>query len=80
VASGAVVVTNRYANKRDLNGYSENLICADLNRDALVNALRQAVDMAMDSKVRDKNYRNNGLLTDWNQSFERTIEQLSGEV
>jgi hypothetical protein len=80
VASGAVAVTNRYANKRDLSGYSENLICADLNRDALVNALRQAVDIAMDSKVRNKNYRNNGLLTDWSQSFEGALEQLSGEV
>lgn len=80
VASGAVVVTNRFANKRDLSGYSANLICADLNRDALVDALRQAVAIAMDSRVREQNYRNNGLLTDWQQALDGIIQQLSGEV
>lgn len=80
VASGAVVVTNRFANKRDLSGYSANLICADLDRDALVDALRQAVAIAMDSRVREQNYRNNGLLTDWQQALDGIIQQLSGEV
>lgn len=80
VASGAVVVTNRFANKRDLSSYSANLICADLDQDALVDALRQAVAIAMDSRVREQNYRNNGLLTDWQQALDGIIQQLSGEV
>lgn len=80
VASGAVVVTNRFANKCDLSGYSANLICADLDRDALVDALRQAVTITIDSSVREKNYRNNGLLSDWQQAFDGIIQQLSGEV
>lgn len=80
VASGAVVVTNRFANKRDLSNYSANLICADLGRDALVDALRQAVVIAMDSRVREQNYRNNRLLTDWQQALDEIIQQLSGEV
>lgn len=77
VASGAVVVTNRFANKRDLSGYSANLICADLNRDALVDALRQAVTIALDTSVREQNYSNNGLLTDWQLSFANVIQKLS---
>lgn len=80
VASGAVVVTNRFAEKRDLSGYSANLICADLNRDALVDALRQAIGIAMDSRVREQNYRNNGLLTDWQQALEGIIQQFYKEV
>lgn len=80
VASGAVVVTNRFANKRDLSDYSANLICADLDRNALVDALRQAAIIAMDSGVREHNYRNNGLLTDWQQALDGIIQQLSGEV
>ena len=80
VASGAVVVTNRFANKRDLSGYSANLICADLDRDALADALRQAVTIAMDSSQREQNYRNNGLLTDWHQSLDGIIQRLSGDV
>lgn len=80
VASGAVVVTNRFANKRDLSGYSANLICADLDRDALVDALQQGVAIAMDSSVREQNYRNNGLLIDWQQALDGIIQQLSREV
>lgn len=77
VASGAVVVTNRFANKRDLSDYSANLICTDLNRNALVDALRQAVSMALDSSVREQNYCDNGLLTDWQLSFAGILQKLS---
>lgn len=78
VASGAVVVTNRYANKRDLSNYSANLICADLDRDALVKALQQAIEIVTDSKICEQNYRNNGLQTDWQQSFANAINQFAG--
>lgn len=80
VASGAVVVTNRFSNKRDLSCYSANLICADLDRDSIVEALRQAVPIAKDSHVREKNYLNNGLEKDWQHVFEAIIKKLSGEV
>ena len=80
VASGAVVVTNRFAGKRDLSGYSPNLICADLDRDSLTEALRNAVVIATDSSVREQNYRNNGLLTDWQQAFAGIINQLNGKT
>ncbi|MDO9104112.1 MAG: hypothetical protein Q7U57_04035 [Methylovulum sp.] len=76
-ASGAVVVTNRYANKQDLSAYSANLICADLDRDALVDAIRKAVGIAADTHVREQNYNNNGLLTDWQQAFASIIEKIS---
>jgi glycosyltransferase involved in cell wall biosynthesis len=80
VASGAVVVTNQFANKRDLSCYSENLICVDANCDTLVEALRKAVTIAMDSNIREQNYHNNGLLTDWHQALDEIIQQLSGEL
>ncbi|EUC14700.1 hypothetical protein [Paraburkholderia hospita] len=78
-ASGAVVVTNRFGNKTDLSQYSLNLICADLERDALVDALRSAVRLASNSKVREQNYRNNGLLGGWEQAFGGIIKNLSEE-
>jgi hypothetical protein len=74
VASGAVVVTNRFANKSDLSGYSKNLICADLDRNAL------AATVAIDSRLREKNYRNNGLLVDWQQAFGEILKKLSEEM
>lgn len=78
VASGAVVVTNRFANKFDLNAYSKNLICADLNLDALIEALKQAINIARDPNKREQNYSNNKLLTDWNESFEQAIQNFVG--
>ena len=80
VASGAVVVTNRFGNKQDLTRYSENLICAELERDALVEALRRGVSLAMDRPVREKNYINNGLSAGWQDSFANVIQHMSGNA
>jgi len=79
VASGAVVVTNRFAGKQDLSGYSSNLICVDLDKDALVDALQRAVALVQDASLREQNYRNNGLLTDWHQVFAGVIHAMTGE-
>lgn len=76
VASGAVVVTNRFACKQDLSSYSPNLICADLDKDALVDALRQAVSLALDTDLREQQYRKNGLLTDWRQALDCVINAI----
>ncbi|MDH6148881.1 MULTISPECIES: hypothetical protein [Paraburkholderia] len=80
VASGAVVVTNRFGSKSDLSGYSHNLICADLERDALVEALRSAVTLASKQQLREQNFLNNGLAGDWQQAFGKIIKQLSEEL
>lgn len=78
-ASGAVVVTNRFGNKTDLSKYSSNLLCADLERDALVDALRSAVTLASNSELRQENLRNNGLLGGWEEAFGEIIKNLSEE-
>jgi hypothetical protein len=80
VASGAVVVTNRFGNKTDLSGYSSNLICADLERNALIEGLRSAVALASNKQQREQNYRNNRLASDWQQAFGGIIKQLSEEI
>ncbi|MFM0017765.1 rhamnosyltransferase WsaF family glycosyltransferase [Paraburkholderia azotifigens] len=79
-ASGAVVVTNRFGNKTDLSTYSPNLICADLDRDALVDALRSAVALSSNTGLRERNYRNNGLAGDWQQAFGEVIKNLAKEI
>jgi O-antigen biosynthesis protein len=80
VASGAVVVTNRFANKTDLSSYSPNVICADLDRDALVESLRHAVVMAVDPHVRERNFHKNNLHTNWHEAFAEALNQLSGDA
>jgi len=76
-ASGAVVVTNKFANKQDLSNYSRNIICAELSTDALVDALREGVALAEDKEARKRNFAANGLGADWTQSFEETLRSLT---
>ena len=77
VASGAVVVTNRFANKQDLNHYSSNLICAEPELAALVSDIREGVVLATDSLAREQNFRRNSLCMDWAQSFAAVIQSPS---
>lgn len=76
-ASGAVVVTNRFANKQDLSSYSPNILCADLDVEALLEALREGVALAGDAQTRSRNYAANGLGTDWAQAFEAVLRALT---
>lgn len=76
-ASGAVVVTNQFANKRDLNAYSANLICVELNRNALVEGVRQGVVLAKDAPRRAQNFSENGILKDWNLAFADVVSQIA---
>lgn len=78
VASGAVVVTNRFANKQDLGPYSANLICVEPEKAALVEAIRQGVVMATNPTVRTQNFQANRLGTDWNQSFADILGRIGG--
>ncbi|MFO7570393.1 MAG: hypothetical protein R6W75_11400 [Smithellaceae bacterium] len=77
-ASGAVVVTNRYANKKDLSGYSPNILCSDLEPDALVDTLRVAVELALDKPARERNFRQNNLRIDWRDTFVEAINFVAG--
>ena len=79
-ASGAVVVTNRFGKKTDLSAYSSNLICAELERDALVEALQSAVKLASNTQLREQNYRANGFANDWLKAFDEIIKNLSKEI
>ena len=63
-----------------LTGYSKNIICAALERDALVEGLRQGVALALNTPLREQHYRDNGIIQDWQQAFSGIIEQLAGEA
>ncbi|MET3179676.1 UNVERIFIED_ORG: hypothetical protein ABIC43_002835 [Variovorax guangxiensis] len=75
-ASGSVVVTNKFANKQDLSNYSQNIICAELETEALVDALGAGVVLAQDKEARRRNSAANGLSGDWTQSFEAVLQSL----
>lgn len=76
-ASGAVVVTNKFANKTDLSQYSSNIICAELELGALVEAVRDGISLAENTELRRRNFLANGLGVDWEKSFEETLVALT---
>ena len=76
-ASGAVAVTNTYRNKQSLRHYSENIVCRDLDVDALVQGLEEGVILARNTEQRLQNYRSNGLLRNWRTSFAPILDGLA---
>ncbi len=75
-ASGAVVVTNRWGSKRDLAAYSRNILCADLDRRSMVDALAEGIRLAEDQEQRAHNYAGSGISTDWRESFRVVVSAL----
>jgi len=73
-ASGSLVVTNAYQNKVSLSAYSENILCAELNAESLVEGISKIIQI--DDEVRYENYRSNGLLRDWDVAFDHIIGDL----
>lgn len=76
-ACGGVAVTNRFGPKQSLDTYSENILCTDMSRDALVDGLSAAVALAADEPRRALNYRNQQLSRSWMSSLEPVVEQLA---
>jgi hypothetical protein len=75
-ASGAIVVTNRFANKQNLDFYSKNIVCADLSVEGLVEGIREGIERANDEAGRLANYHHNNICRDWHQSFGSTLSWL----
>jgi hypothetical protein len=78
VASGAVVVTNKYANKQDLSSYSRNILCEQLDVDSLVEGIEKGVGLAKNLAARRANFESNRLLHNWHTSFEAAMSDLDG--
>lgn len=78
VASGAVVVTNRHGIKQDLSRYSDNAICCDAHRAALLEGLKRGVTLALDTPQRSANHAATRVARDWNETLHDVIERLAG--
>jgi hypothetical protein len=77
-ASGAVVITNRFGNKQDLSGYSANILCGDLDLEAMLETLSSGMALALDAPRRNSNFSAQQLGTDWKHSFAPVIEFIDG--
>jgi hypothetical protein len=77
-ASGAVVVTNRFGNKQDLSAYSPNILCGDLDLEAMLQTLARGMALALDAPSRESNFGAQRLGTNWKDSFAPVIEYIGG--
>jgi SAM-dependent methyltransferase len=77
-ARGAVVVTNRFGNKRDLSMYSRNILCRDPDVGSLVQAVAEGVRLVGDLNERTRNFRESVFLRDWSVSFDGVLDWLGG--
>ena len=76
-ASGAVVVTNRFGRKQDLSCYSKNIICSDLDLEAMLAALAEGVRLAENREERQHNLSTSGLGSDWRAAFSGVVQHFS---
>lgn len=72
-ASGGVVLTNKYANKQQLD-YSQNIICEDLETSAMLDGFERAVNLAKNSQKRQQNFASNKIERDWGKTSEGILE------
>jgi O-antigen biosynthesis protein len=76
-ASGSVAITNKYANKQSLDNYSKNIICCDLDEKSLLDGIKNGMILSSDANERVSNYNNNGMMRDWNLSFNKILSTMN---
>jgi hypothetical protein len=79
VASGSVVVTNKFGNKISLENYSKNIVTADLNYESMLLGISKGVEISKDSAIRQSNFNSQSIRTNWKQSFASAISNLTME-
>jgi len=62
--SGGVVLTNTCLNKQDFTE-CKNILMADLDQDAFVDKMKEAVSLAEDMETRKRNYEESQIPRDW---------------
>jgi len=77
-ASGAVVVTNRFGPKQDLEAYSPNIFCVDVTVDSLVEGVRCAAERANRQETALCPTPVSGILRDWGTAFTPVSEWMGG--
>lgn len=77
--SGAVILTNHFANKQELS-YSENWVMADLDQKDMLRGFEKAVRLAKNMELRKQNYNTQRISTDWAESLESSVRFMAERV
>ena len=71
---GTSVITTKYANKKSLSNYSENIYMSETNAESIANAIKLAASKSYTDKIRSLD--NNSILGDWDTSLDNIIDKL----
>lgn len=77
-ASGAVVVTNSFGNKKNLDEYCANILCGGMDVEDMVSQLQVGIKLVEDTKTRMDQYLNARVGRDWNQALQDVVKRLGG--
>lgn len=80
VKSGAVVMTNKYANKQDLFKYSKNIVSAELNEKDMLEKFSEAIKLVKDPTRRKKNYESSNISDSWDKSFKEILPFMFDKI
>jgi len=76
--SGGVVLSNKMLNKTSFD-MCRNVILADLDEASFMQSFKEAVTLAQDMQMREKNYVENTIPRDWHHTLEDTISYMKGK-
>ncbi|MPM34190.1 hypothetical protein SDC9_80772 [bioreactor metagenome] len=79
-ASGAVVLTNKFANKQDMSGYSKNIILKELNLNDMLEGFKEAEMLAKDASTREKNYLDNHICRSWQDNLDECLQVITDKI
>jgi hypothetical protein len=80
IRAGAVVLTNKFANKRDLHMYSKNIVSAELKKEDMLEKMRIAVDLAKNPAQRETNYQESKINDSWAEAFEEVLPFMENKI
>ena len=77
-SSGGVVLSNKMLNKTSFD-MCKNVILADLDEESFMKSFKEAVALAKNIQMREKNYVENTIPRDWHHTLENTISYMKGK-
>ncbi len=72
---GSAVVTTRYANKQNLNNYSNNIIMADLTVESITKAIVSASKVSYAARI--ENAKKSTIESQWDKSLSQTLSRVT---
>lgn len=80
IRSGAVVLTNKFANKGDLHMYSKNIVSAELKKGDMLEKMKEAVGLAKSPTLRERNYEKSQINDSWEEAFKEILPFMQNKI